>query len=130
MSGSMCNTCRRNQEMVDESFIPRISKGEKCDNCGRKYCHQKMEIRATVVNESGNEGEICETIDYQGDTPLEAVNSILQEYSGPRGPRVVSIDSIKVNVTEPVQPGEDRRMEFEKAGLITHGITFTVKGSE
>lgn len=85
---------------------------------------EKMRIYATIVKESGKEKNYSLTVDWQGNTPLEAINSVLKEFSSPRGPRVKSIDRIEGNVTPPLSEDEigEREVIFENTGVFLHHI--------
>jgi len=107
----------------------RITSRQECDSCGRTRCFDKIKVSFTTVNEAGKENQRSKTIDWQGDTPLLAVNSVLREYEGPRGRRVKSIDRIEVNRTPPVKEDEiyEREVQYEKSGLIVQSISLGVE---
>jgi hypothetical protein len=126
-----CVTCKGDgyQEDEDGEFIHRISEGETCDSCGRPHGFEKIKISYSVVNESGNRERRHKTVDYQGDTPMEAINSVLSDHDGPRGERVVEIHEIEVNRTPPLKEEElgERSVQYENAGIIAHKFTFEVE---
>lgn len=125
-----CVSCKGEgyQEDGDGEFIHRISEGETCDSCGRPHGFEKIKISYSVVNESGNRTRKNKTVDYQGDTPMEAINSILEDHSGPRGERVCEIHGIEVNTTPPLTEEEmgERSVQYAEAGVIAHHFTFTL----
>lgn len=127
---SKCVTCKGVGYTEDENgdYIHRLSDGEECEECGRPHCFDQIKIRATLVNESGNEEPYNALIDTEGDTPLEAVNRVLNQFSGPRGTRVKSIDRIKRNVTPLLSEEEmgERSVIYEETGLVAHDITLRV----
>lgn len=108
----------------------RISSRNECDNCGRSRCFDKIKVYYITVNESGNEKRRNKTIDYQGDTPLLAVNSVLEDHQGPRGERVKEIDRIEVNRTPPLRRDDERSardMVYEEAGIVVQDISLRVE---
>jgi len=125
-----CVTCKGDGYQEDENgeYIHRISEGETCDSCGRPHGFQQVRISYSVVNESGNRSRRHKTVD-KGDTPMEAVNSVLEDHSGPRGERVCEIRQIKVNRTPLITEEEmgERSVQFEEAGIIAHTLTFELE---
>lgn len=108
----------------------RISSRNECDHCGRTRCFDKIKVYYTTVNESGNEKRRKKTVDYQGDTPLLAVNSVLEDHQGPRGERVKEIRRIEVNRTPPLREGDGRGagdVVFEEAGIVVQDISLRVE---
>ena len=128
---SKCVTCKGAgyTEDDDGDYVKRLGNGEECEECGRPFCFEKIKIWFSVVNESGNRTRTTETFDYQGDTPLEAINSLLDEYSGPRGERLAEIHRIDVNRTPPLKEEEmgQRSVVYEESGVLIHNITLGVR---
>lgn len=94
----------------------------------RPECFEKVKVWYSYVNESGNVGRDAMTIDYQGDTPLEAINTVLEKFEGPRGPRLKEIHRIDVNRTPPLKIEEvgERQVKFEEAGILVYDVTLTI----
>ena len=94
----------------------------------RPECFEKIKVSYSTVNESGNRTRRSKTVDYQGDTPMEAINAVLEEYQGPRGERVCEIHGVKVNTTPPLREEEmgERTVEYEGSGLFVHVISFNL----
>lgn len=128
---SKCVTCkgRGYQEDEDGDMIHRLSEGEECEECGRPHCFDQLKVSIKTVNESGNESRRTVVVDVDGDTPLEAINTVLSEYSGPRGERVKSIERIKGNVTPLLSEDErgERSVLYEETGVLVHDISLNVE---
>lgn len=92
--------------------------------------YEKIKIYATVATESGRENRISRVMDYQANTPLEAINELLKEFDGPRGKRIKEIEDIEVNVTPPLSSDEmgERRVQYEPSGVFIHQIQLGVNG--
>lgn len=100
-----------------------------CGSCGRTKQFDKVKVYYTTVNESGNEERRSKMVDWNGDTPLIAINRVLEAHKGPRGERVKEIRRVEINRTPPLREEErgERSVVYEEAGLIVHDISLKVE---